>query len=75
MGFTAELGTANSMPGNIALGYGPLMGGGTGGQTSTGRAAGDLFRMEVQRIGADVADTYVGVVNLLGLIVSYTANQ
>ncbi len=37
-------------------------------------AAGDLFRFELQRIGADVADTYVGVVNLLGVIVSYTAN-
>lgn len=38
-------------------------------------AAGDLFTIELQRIGADAADTYVGVVNLLGIIVSYTANQ
>jgi hypothetical protein len=43
--------------------------------TLTPAAAGDLFRIELQRIGADAADTYVGVVNLLGIIVSYTANQ
>lgn len=43
--------------------------------TLTPAAAGDLFRFELQRIGADAADTYVGVVNLLGVIVSYTANQ
>jgi hypothetical protein len=46
--------------------------------TSTGitpAAAGDAFRIMVRRIGADAADTYVGVVNLIGLIVSYTANQ
>lgn len=42
--------------------------------TLTPAAAGDLFMIEVQRIGADAADTYVGVVNLVGLIVSYTAN-
>lgn len=41
----------------------------------TPAAAGDLQRIEVRRIGADAADTYVGVVNLLGLIVSYTATQ
>lgn len=38
-------------------------------------AAGDRMRIEVERIGADAADTYVGVVNLLGLIVTYTADQ
>ena len=43
--------------------------------TLTPAAAGDLFRFELQRIGADAADTYVGVVNLLGVIVTYTANQ
>lgn len=46
--------------------------------TSTGitpAAAGDLFRIALARIGADAADTYVGVVNLLGIILSYTANQ
>lgn len=37
--------------------------------------AGDLCRLEIERIGADAADTYVGVVNLIGVIVSYTANQ
>ena len=40
----------------------------------TPAAAGDLFRFTLQRIGADVNDTYVGVVNCLGVIVSYTAN-
>jgi hypothetical protein len=43
--------------------------------TITPAAAGDAFRIMVRRIGADAADTYVGVVNLIGLIVSYTANQ
>lgn len=43
--------------------------------TLTPAAAGDLFRINVQRIGADGADTYVGVVNLIGILVSYTANQ
>jgi hypothetical protein len=43
--------------------------------TLTPAAAGDLFRICVRRIGADAADTYVGVVNLIGLIVTYTANQ
>lgn len=38
-------------------------------------AAGDLMRLELRRIGADAADTYVGVVNLIGVIVSYTADQ
>jgi len=42
--------------------------------TLTPAAAGDLFMIELQRIGADAADTYVGVVNLVGIIVSYTAN-
>lgn len=42
--------------------------------TLTPAAAGDLFRFTLQRIGADANDTYVGVVNLLGVIVSYTAN-
>lgn len=43
--------------------------------TLTPAAAGDLFRFALRRIGADAADTYVGVVNLLGVIVTYTANQ
>jgi hypothetical protein len=43
--------------------------------TLTPAAAGDLFRFTLRRVGADGADTYVGVVNLLGVIVSYTANQ
>jgi hypothetical protein len=37
--------------------------------------AGILYRIDFRRIGADAADTYVGVVNLIGVIVSYTANQ
>lgn len=43
--------------------------------TLTPAAAGDWFRLALRRIGADAADTYVGVVNLIGVIVSYTANQ
>lgn len=43
--------------------------------TLTPAAAGDLFMVEIQRIGADANDTYVGVVNLIGAIVSYTASQ
>jgi len=31
--------------------------------------------IELQRIGADAADTYVGAVRLIGVIVTYTANQ
>lgn len=42
--------------------------------TLTPAAAGDLFRVNMRRLGSDAADTYVGTVNLLGLIVSYTAN-
>lgn len=38
-------------------------------------AAGDRMKIELQRIGADAADTYVGAVRLLGLFVEYTANQ
>jgi hypothetical protein len=36
-------------------------------------AAGDLVRLNVRRIGADGADTYVGAVNLLGVSLSYLA--
>jgi hypothetical protein len=46
--------------------------------TSTGvtpASAGDFFLLNVQRIGGDGADTYVGTVRLHGLIVNYTANQ
>lgn len=43
--------------------------------TLTPGAAGDLFRVHMRRVGADAADTYVGVVNLLGIIITYTANQ
>lgn len=43
--------------------------------TLTPAAAGDLFRFTLRRIGADAADSYVGTVNLLGVIVSYVASQ
>jgi hypothetical protein len=46
--------------------------------TSTGvtpGAVGDLIRFEMQRIGADGADSYVGVVGLLGVLITYTASQ
>jgi hypothetical protein len=32
-------------------------------------------RFAITRLGADGADTYVGVVNLAGLLITYTANQ
>jgi hypothetical protein len=32
-----------------------------------------VVRLEVQRIGADALDTYVGVVNLIGILISYAA--
>lgn len=38
MTFTAQLGTANSMPGNIALGFLPPEGGGTGGPAPSASA-------------------------------------
>jgi len=41
----------------------------------TPSGAGARMRIELQRIGADGADTYVGAVRLLGLIVSWTASQ
>jgi hypothetical protein len=46
--------------------------------TSTGvtpGAAGELFKLNVARIGADGADTYVGTVDLVGVLITYTANQ
>lgn len=46
--------------------------------TSTGvtpAAADNLLMLGIQRIGADAADTYVGVVNLIGILLTYTANQ
>jgi hypothetical protein len=45
--------------------------------TSVGAAmvAGDICRLEVQRIGADAADTYVGEVRLHAVRIDYTANQ
>lgn len=38
-------------------------------------AVSGLIRLAVTRLGADGADTYAGVVNLAGIIVSYTATQ
>lgn len=45
--------------------------------TSTGvtPTAGGRVLLELQRIGADAADTYVGAVRLTGILVQYTANQ
>ena len=40
MTFTAQLGTSASMPGNIALGFLPPQGGGTGGPAPSASAAG-----------------------------------
>lgn len=48
----------------------------SGSSTGVTPSAGSrLFRLEVRRIGADAADTYVGTVNLIGVLVTYTANQ
>lgn len=38
-------------------------------------AAGDLIRFNVRRIGADAADTYAASTSLIGVMVSYSANQ
>jgi hypothetical protein len=38
-------------------------------------AAGAWVRLEIQRLGSDGNDTYVGVVNLIGVQIDYTANQ
>jgi hypothetical protein len=38
-------------------------------------SAGNRFRLEIQRIGANAADTYVGAVRLIGVTVFYTASQ
>jgi hypothetical protein len=35
----------------------------------------DILMVNLRRIGADAADTYVGVVNLIGVRLRYTANQ
>lgn len=43
--------------------------------TVTPSAAGEVFRFAITRLGSDGADTYVGVVNLAGVLVSYTANE
>jgi hypothetical protein len=47
------------------------------GQASTGvsPAANDRMRLEIQRVGADAADTYVGAVNLIGVRIDYSANN
>lgn len=38
-------------------------------------AAGNRMRLELQRIGADAADTYVGAVRVFGVVITYTAEQ
>lgn len=43
--------------------------------TVTPSAPGTELRFAVTRLGSDGADTYVGVVNLAGVLVSYTATQ
>jgi hypothetical protein len=52
---------------------------GTEAATDTGVAPtnppSQYFKINLRRIGADANDTYVGVVNLLGLVVSYLAEQ
>jgi hypothetical protein len=36
-------------------------------------SSGDIIRLNIRRIGADAADTYVGNVNILGWFYDYTA--
>jgi hypothetical protein len=43
--------------------------------TVTPTAIDNAIRFAVTRLGSDGADTYVGVVNLAGVLVTYTANQ
>jgi hypothetical protein len=43
----------------------------TGTTTSTNRSAGDIIRLNLSRIGADAADTYVGSVKLVGVRIDY----
>lgn len=38
-------------------------------------AAGDYYRISVRRVGADGADTYAASTSLIGIKISYTANQ
>jgi hypothetical protein len=47
----------------------------TGGTTTITPAANDRIRLEIQRLGADGADTYVGAVQLLGIRIDYQANN
>lgn len=42
---------------------------------STPAAAGDLYRIGVRRLGADGADNYAAVAHLIGVLITYTANQ
>ena len=66
---TAFTGTSAARTVNIAV---------TENLQSTGitpSGTGVRLKIELQRIGADAADTYVGAVRLYGLVVSYTANQ
>jgi hypothetical protein len=43
-------------------------------QALASATAGDVVKINVRRLGADAADTYVGVVNLAVLEIQYTAN-
>jgi hypothetical protein len=47
----------------------------TGGTSGISPAANDRVRLEIQRVGADGADTYVGDVYLIGLRIDYLANN
>lgn len=44
-------------------------------QILTGLTAGDLVRLNVRRVGADAADTYTGGVHVVGIRVTYTAEN
>jgi hypothetical protein len=44
-------------------------------QATVACALNDRIRLSLQRLGADALDTYVGAVRLLGIFVTYTANQ
>lgn len=41
----------------------------------TPTTAGELGRVDIRRVGADAADTYVGVVRVHGVLLSYTATR
>ena len=68
-------GTTNAWTGASAARTVNIMVVDTAQNSITPASAGIRVMLELQRIGADAADTYVGAVRLHAVLVSYTANQ